>query len=78
MISLCPTAEHGERSGTTPGTAGSRKPRFIQVQIPSVYDKTVAPEGQHVLSMWVYFLPSHVRDGESWSEERQELWRAAH
>ena len=37
-----------------------------------MYDEAVAPEGRHVLSMWVYFLPPHVRDG-SWSETRQEL-----
>ena len=72
MISLCPTVDMCEstwndaKNGRVPDTP------IIQVQIPSVYDKTVAPEGRHVLSMWVYFLPPHVREG-SWPEMRQEF-----
>ncbi len=70
MISLCPSVEQSEitwndaKNGRVPDTP------IIQVQIPSVYDKTVAPDGRHVLSLWVLFLPTHVRDG-SWAEERQ-------
>ena len=72
MISLCPSVEqsedtwHDAKNGRVPDTP------IIQVQIPSVYDKTVAPEGRHVLSLWVYFLPAHVRDG-SWPEMRQQF-----
>lgn len=29
----------------------------IDVQIPTVYDQTVAPKGKHIVSMWVRFLP---------------------
>lgn len=70
MITLCPTADLFEnswndaRNGRVPDTP------VINLQIPSVYDRTVAPEGRHVLSLWVYFLPSHVKDG-SWEEMRQ-------
>lgn len=72
MISLSPSVEQSEmtwndaKNGRVPDTP------IIQVQIPSVYDKTVAPEGHHVLSLWVLFLPSHVRDG-SWAEVRREF-----
>ncbi|MDE2718334.1 MAG: NAD(P)/FAD-dependent oxidoreductase, partial [Chloroflexota bacterium] len=72
MISLSPSVELSEstwsdaKNGIVPDTP------IIQVQIPSVYDKTVSPEGRHVLSLWVLFLPSHVRDG-SWSEVRQQF-----
>lgn len=72
MISLCPSVEQSEitwseaKNGRIPDTP------IIQVQIPSVYDKTVAPDGRHVLSLWVLFLPTHVRDG-SWAEARQEF-----
>ena len=70
MISLCPSVEQSEitwndaKNGKVPDTP------IIQVQIPSVYDKTVSPDGRHVLSLWVLFLPTHVSDG-SWAEERQ-------
>ena len=70
MMSLCPSVENPERSwndakhGRVPDTP------IIQVQIPTVYDPTVAPEGGHVLSMWVFFVPPHIRDG-SWEEMRR-------
>ena len=77
MISLCPSVEqsedtwHNAKNGRVPETP------IIQVQIPSVYDKTVAPEGRHVLSLWVYFLPAHVRDG-SWPGDAPRVRGAAH
>ena len=72
MISLCPTVEQCETSWNDAKNGRITETPIIQVQIPSVYDKTVAPEGRHVLSMWVYFLPPHVRDG-SWPEMRQQF-----
>ena len=72
MISLCPTVDQAENSWNDARNGRIPETPIIQVQIPSVYDKTVAPEGRHVLSMWVYFLPPHVRDG-SWPEMREQL-----
>lgn len=37
----------------------------IDVQIPTVYDHTVAPKGKHIVSMWVRFLPVRPKVG-SW------------
>lgn len=41
----------------------------IDVQIPTVYDRTVAPPGKHIVSMWVRFLPVNPKEG-SWEELR--------
>jgi phytoene dehydrogenase-like protein len=49
----------------------SRTPN-IELQIASVYDPTVSPQGHHVMSFWVYFQPSHPAEG-SWAELRQEI-----
>ena len=70
MICLCPTVEHPERSWNDARNGRIPDTPVMQVQISTVYDKTVAPEGCHVLSLWVFFLPPHLRDG-SWSEMRQ-------
>ena len=72
MISLCPSVEQSEKTWQDAKNGRVPDTPIIQVQIPSVYDKTVAPEGRHVLSLWVYFLPAHVRDG-SWPEMRQQF-----
>ena len=42
------------------------------IQIPSMYDSTLAPEGHHVMHLWVYFQPPHLKEG-SWADKREEI-----
>ena len=72
MIGICPSSDHFEKSWNDSRNGRVSETPNIQVQIPSVYDETVAPKGHHVLSMWVYFLPPHVKDG-SWPAIRQQF-----
>ena len=44
----------------------------MEVQIPTVYDPTLAPEGHHVMSMWVYYQPVKLKGG-TWSDEREAV-----
>ena len=44
----------------------------IDVQIPTVYDRTVAPAGKHIVSMWVRFLPVRPK-ATSWDEVRTSV-----
>jgi len=70
MINLCPSVENAERSWNDAKHGRLPTTPIVQVQIPTVYDPTIAPDGRHILSMWVFFVPSHIKDG-SWSEMRQ-------
>ena len=72
MINLAPSTDYCESSWNDATNGRLPETPVIQVQIPTVYDPSVAPEGQHVLSMWVFFVPAHLKDG-SWSEMRQEF-----
>ena len=72
MIGLSPSVDNAEKTWSDAKNGRVTDVPIIQVQVPSVYDSTVAPEGHHVLSMWAYYLPSHIRDG-SWSESRQQF-----
>ena len=72
MMRVCPSMETIEASWEDAKNGRVSREPAIEVQIPSVYDKTVAPEGHHVMSFWVYFQPSHPQEG-SWAELRQEL-----
>ena len=67
MMTLCPTIDQSEKAWEDCKNGRVTKTPIMQLQIPSTYDPTVAPDGHHVLSLWVYFLPPHVKDG-SWSE----------
>jgi phytoene dehydrogenase-like protein len=49
----------------------SRAP-FLDIAIPSVVDNTLAPEGKHVMSVYVLFAPYHLRHGD-WNAMRELL-----
>ena len=48
---------------------------LMQVHIPSVVDPTLAPPGEHVMSIWVTYEPAHLRNG-SWDSVRQSVGEA--
>jgi phytoene dehydrogenase-like protein len=52
----------------------SREP-VMSIQIPSLYDPTIAPHGRHVLSIFAMYAPVHPRDG-TWDELRQPVGEA--
>ncbi len=72
MVVLCPSIDNPEKAWDDSRNGRIPEVPMIQVQVPSVYDDTIAPDGHHVLSMWVYFLPSHVADG-SWGDSGQQF-----
>jgi len=45
---------------------------FLSATIPSMIDPSLAPEGKHVMNVWVHFTPYDLRDG-SWSEQHGHL-----
>jgi phytoene dehydrogenase-like protein len=45
----------------------------IECQLPSVVDPTVAPEGKHLMSMFIQYAPYELHDG-SWDEDRRDAF----
>jgi phytoene dehydrogenase-like protein len=45
---------------------------LMQVQIPTVLDDSLAPRGQHVMSVWVTFEPPRPRHG-TWSAIKRDV-----
>jgi phytoene dehydrogenase-like protein len=55
---------------------GDFSPRpWLEVSIPSAIDSSLAPEGQHVMSIYVQFAPRQLRNVD-WKERREPLYRA--
>jgi phytoene dehydrogenase-like protein len=44
----------------------------MDIQIPSGYDTTMAPEGKHVMSIWASYAPVRLAKG-TWDERRDEI-----
>jgi phytoene dehydrogenase-like protein len=49
----------------------ARQP-YLDVTIPSLADSSLAPAGQHVMSIYMQYAPYHLREG-SWEECREAL-----
>jgi phytoene dehydrogenase-like protein len=45
---------------------------YLEATIPSLSDRSLAPEGSHVMSVIVQWAPYHLREG-GWDELREEL-----
>ena len=71
-IKICPSIEYYERSWKDAKNGRPSQSPIMEVQIPSVYDPTMAPAGHHVLSIWVMYAPVHLCDG-TWEDRRTEV-----
>ncbi len=49
---------------------------WLELSIPSITDSSLAPEGQHVMSIYFHFAPRQLR-GASWGDHREHLYQAA-
>ncbi|HVF29158.1 MAG TPA: NAD(P)/FAD-dependent oxidoreductase, partial [Pyrinomonadaceae bacterium] len=45
---------------------------YMDITIPSLTDPTLAPEGHHVMSIYVQYAPYHLKDGD-WTTRREEF-----
>lgn len=53
-------------------TGWSREP-IVELLIPSTLDESLAPEGQHVASLFCQQFAPHLPDGKNWDDFREEV-----
>ena len=72
-VELCLSTEYAEDAFQEARTGRAASKPFVDGVIPTVFDKTLAPEGKHIFSMFTQWVP------ESWSKEphREELEKYA-
>lgn len=68
-IKICPSLDYYRSCWDDVIHARISRSPMMFVQIPSVYDSTLVPNGGHVMSIWVQYAPVHPADG-SWDELR--------
>lgn len=71
-IKICPSMEYFESSWRDATEGMPSRTPMMEVQIPSVYDPTMAPSGHHVMSIWSCYAPVRLREG-SWEDKRHEV-----
>lgn len=70
-IVLAPDVDHVERAFDDWKYGRISERPFLEVTIPTLSDPTLAPEGTHLLSVRVQYVPRRLRDGE-WDEAARD------
>jgi phytoene dehydrogenase-like protein len=72
-IIICPDLEALERAYDDAKYGRMSEQPCLDVVIPSLLDDSLAPAGQHILSIDVRYAPYHLREG-SWEDQRDALY----
>ncbi|MCH8088187.1 MAG: NAD(P)/FAD-dependent oxidoreductase [Chloroflexi bacterium] len=65
---ICPSVDYYQQSWDDAKNGLPSSCPVMNVQIPSIYDSSLAPPGHHVLSAWTLYAPTHLKEG-SWETE---------
>ena len=71
-IVIAPGIDYLERGADAAKYGRTSAEPYLQATIPSLVDPTLAPEGQHVMSVIVQWAPYRLRQGD-WDVEREGL-----
>ena len=71
-VVIAPGVDYLERAFDDAKYGDFSKAPFLDIAIPTVIDSTLAPEGKHVMSVYVMFAPYHLKQGD-WNQKRDAL-----
>jgi phytoene dehydrogenase-like protein len=71
-IHICPTMDYIEEAFDDAKYGRPSRAPVLECTIPSAVDATVAPAGKHLMSMFVQYAPTNLRQG-SWDEVKESF-----
>src|SRR3954464_14188293 len=72
-IILAPSLGYMDRAWQDARAYGWSREPVVEVLIPSTLDDSLAPEGQHVASLFCQHVAPELPDGTSWDDHREEV-----
>jgi len=74
-VRIAPSLDYLERAFDAAKYGQFARQPYLDVTIPSLADPSLAPAGQHVMSIYVQYAPYHLREG-NWHDCREVLGQA--
>jgi phytoene dehydrogenase-like protein len=68
-----PTLDYVERAYDDAKYGWPSTEPVLEITLPSSVDRTIAPEGKHVMSMFVQFAPYKLAEGKSWDDIKEDF-----
>jgi phytoene dehydrogenase-like protein len=75
QVKICPSTDVFLAAWQDAQAGRPARAPLMEVQIPSVYDPTLAPPGHHVVSVWALWAPVRLAEG-TWEARRREVGEA--
>jgi phytoene dehydrogenase-like protein len=72
---IAPEIDYIERAFDAAKYGGLSPHPWLELSMPSMLDPTLAPDGSHVMSIYVHYAPRQLRQG-TWSERRDVLFES--
>lgn len=71
-IQIGPEIDYLERAFDESKYGNFSRAPFLEITIPSLIDPSLAPQGQHVMSVYMQYAPYKLKDG-TWTDQRSDL-----
>ena len=72
-IIIAPSLDYMDRAYIDAKQQGWSQKPIVEMLIPSTMDDSLAPEGQHVASLFCQHVAPELPDGRSWDEEKEKV-----
>jgi phytoene dehydrogenase-like protein len=67
---ICPSLEYIERAWDNAKYGYPSESPLLELTVPTMYDPTLAPEGRHIMGIFIQYAPYTLRDS-TWDELRE-------
>jgi phytoene dehydrogenase-like protein len=67
---ICPSVEYIERAWDDAKYGKPSRSPLIEMTIPTMYDKSLAPEGHHIMGIFLQYAPYSLKE-TTWEQERE-------
>ena len=71
-IHIGPSLDYLERAYDDAKYGRPASEPILEITLPTSVDRTIAPEGHHIMSMFVQYAPYHLKEG-NWDDEKEKF-----
>ena len=72
-IHIAETLEEVERAYDDAKYGEPSKNPIVEITIPTSVDRTIAPDGKHIMSMFVQYAPYQLKEGLNWDDIKESF-----
>jgi len=70
---ICPSIDYIERAWDNAKYGRPSERPMLELTIPTLYDPSLAPQGRHIMGIFLQYTPYTLRGGATWDELREPL-----